>query len=83
MWNLKNEINKIETDSQIQRTDGQFPEKKGVWGPRKKGEGIKYKLVVIKQSQGCKVWQREYSQQYCNNYVWCQVDTGNVGGNIL
>lgn len=26
---------------------------------------------------------RDYSQQYCNNYVWCPVGTGNLGGNTL
>ena len=45
-------------------------------GLGEKGEGIKkYRLIVIKQSWECEVQHREYSQQYCNNYVWCQVGT--------
>ena len=27
------------------------------------------------QSQGCKVQPRKYSQEQCNNYVWCQMGT--------
>ena len=56
--NLKNKINKTETESQIQRTEG-----RGVAGLSEKGEGIaKYTLVVTKLSRGCKVQPRKYSQ---------------------
>ena len=35
----------------------------GGWGSDEKGEGIEeYRLVVTKQSWGCKVQHREYSQ---------------------
>lgn len=34
-------------------------------------EGIEYKLVVTKQSRGCKLQHREY--------VWCQVALGFIG----
>ena len=42
---------------------------------------MKYKLVLTKWPQGCKVQYREYSQQYYDNYVQCQVGTGNIRGN--
>ena len=49
-----------------------------------KGEGIKkHKMVVTKQSQGCKEQHRECSQQYCNNHAWCQVGTDNNKRNIV
>ena len=39
-----------------------------------KGEGMKkYKLIVTKQSQGCRVQHREYSQYYCKDYVQRQM----------
>ena len=50
-----------------------------VWGLGGKGEGVKkYKLVVTKYSQRCKVQHRKYSQSHCNNFLWCQVGTRNV-----
>ena len=44
---------------------------------------LQNKLVVTKQSQGCKVQHREYSQSYCNNCVWCQVSTKIIRGITL
>ena len=49
-------------------------------GDGENGEGIrKYKLVVTKESWGCKVQPREYNQ-YIVITVGCQVGTGNIGG---
>ena len=56
MWNLKNKIN--EQTKQTIDPDGKGIREHGV-----KGEGIeKYKQVITKQSWGCKVQHREYSQ---------------------
>ena len=50
----------------------------------KRGEGVKkYKLIVIKQSQGCKVQCRKYSQQYCDNYVRARWVIEILGDNII
>ena len=53
----------------------------GGWGMGTKGE--KVQINSHKQSRGGKVQHREYSQQYCNNYAWCQVGTGNTRGTTL
>ena len=37
------------------------------------------KIGSYKQSQVCKVQHRKYSKKNSNNYVWCQVGTGNIG----
>ena len=55
-------IQKTKTDSQIQRTNRWLPDGKGVGELSEKGEGIKYKLIIIKQAQGSGVQCREYSQ---------------------
>lgn len=47
------------------------------------GEGReKHRLVVGEQSWACGAQHRECRRQYCDNYVCCQVGTGNarVGG---
>ena len=44
-----------------------------------KKEIKKYKLPLIKKSQGCKVQYGEYSQ-YCHNCAWCQMGTRLVRG---
>lgn len=41
---------------------------------------MEYKLVVMKQSQGCGVQHGEYSRCYCGGCVWCQVGAGMVEG---
>ena len=67
MWDLKNKINEQtklkRTHRYREQTDScQRGETVGELGDR--GKGIKYKLVVTKESQGCKVQHREYSQYY-------------------
>ena len=71
MWNLKNQNKQAE-----QKLTHRYRDIltvaiwERVWGL---GEGIKkYRLVVTKQSWGCKVEHRKHSQSFCNNYVWCQ-----------
>ena len=57
--------NKIETDlyTCMQRTDWWLPEGRGIKGLGEKGKGSKKcKLVVPKQSWGCKAQHREYRQ---------------------
>ena len=61
----------IDTENRLRIAGG-----RGVGELGEKGEGFqKYKMVVTKQSQGCKVQHREDSQWYCNNDVWCELDT--------
>ena len=54
--------NKIETNSQIENKL-MVSRWEGVERLGEKGDGIKkYKLTVTKESRGCKVQRREYSQ---------------------
>ena len=63
MYNLKIKINKQKQSHKYgEQTDGCQMEG-GMGMPGKKGDGIKkYKLVVMKQSWGCKLQNKEYSQ---------------------
>ena len=53
-------------DSQMQRTIQWLPEAERQY---RSGRG-KYKLSGIRQSQGCSVQHKEYSQYFCNNCTW-------------
>ena len=65
MWNLKNKINEQTKQNRLANTENRLMVIRGrgagVLG--EKGEGTKkYRLVVTKQSQGCKVQHRPDSQ---------------------
>ena len=75
--NLTNKISEQAEQKQIHKYGEHFAgcQMGGRVGVGETGEGIKkYKLAFTEQSQGCKAQHREYSQ-YCNNYVWYQMDT--------
>ena len=65
----------MKTDLQIQRTNGWLPERIN-----------RYKLRVsyaINKSQACNAQHREYSQYYCNNFVWRHKVTRHHGDNFI
>ena len=67
MWNLKSKINEQtkqkQTHGHRDETDDGCQSEQSFGGLHQKGEGVKkYKLVVIKQSHGCKMQPREQSQ---------------------
>ena len=49
--------------------------------PGGKGEGIE-KYTRVATNMGVQSTAREYSQQYCNNYVGCRVHTRNIRGTL-
>ena len=56
-------INKTETSTYIQRTFWRLPDRKELGGVGEKGKGLRYTNCQLqKQSQGCKVQHKEYSQ---------------------
>ena len=83
MWSLKNKIynqSKLKQTHRHRQRGLVVASGEGGGGMGKKGKGVeKYKLIVTKESWGIKVQHKEYSQQYCDNCVWCQVGTGNTG----
>ena len=73
MWNLNTKIDEQTKQKQTNRFREQIDGRKS---RLKKVEGLRntdYQLQ--KYSWGYEVQNREYSQQYYNNYVWCQTGT--------
>ena len=77
MWNLKNKINEQSKNKLRYREQTGGCQTGGGLG--KKGE---VQIGGCRIIMGYKVQHKEYSQ-YCNNYVRCQVGTGNTGRNTL
>ena len=83
MWNPKSKVNEQTKQKHTLRyreqTEGcQVGEGPGGWVKKVKGLRSLNGQLQNSHRDGCTVQQREYSQSYFINYVWCQVGTGII-----